>query len=120
MIARLFFMVALLLPFLAYGDPSVDLSTNVIPATSAPAPAAAAGFTTLALDPEFSQPQPNGWFACKGGPTGAKWYQGVEGGDTHAAPCSVTNGQPGPASASSRMRKKSTDWSRYWVIVHAA
>jgi hypothetical protein len=99
MIRRLFFMVGLLLPRLAYGaDPSTDVSVTVTP--TPPAAAAAAGFTTLALDSEFSQPQPNGWFACKGGPAGAQWYQGVEGGDTKAAPCSVTNGQPGPASAS--------------------
>src|SRR5262249_52745468 len=99
MIRRLFFMAGLLLPCLAYGsEPSTDLSVNVTP--TPPAAAAAAGFTTLALDAEFSQPQPNGWFACKGGPAGALWYQGVEGGDTKAAPCSVTNGQPGPASAS--------------------
>jgi hypothetical protein len=94
MIKRLFFIVVLLLPCLAYGaDLSADLSVNVTP--TPPAAAAAAGFTTLALDSEFSQPQPSGWFACSGGVAGAQWYQGVTGGDTVAAPCSVTGGQPG-------------------------
>jgi hypothetical protein len=94
MIKRLFFIVVMVLPCLAHGaDPSADLSVNVTP--TPPAGAAAAGFTTLALDSEFSQPQPNGWFACSGGAAGAQWYQGVTGGDTEPAPCSVTNGQPG-------------------------
>lgn len=61
MIKRLFFMAALLAPGLTYGaNPSVNLSLQIVPAAtipapgSIPAPAAAAGFTTQALNADFT------------------------------------------------------------------
>jgi len=57
-----------------------------------PAAAATAGFNTLALNSDFSQPQPTGWFGCIGSGPGHIWYAGIEGGDTLAAPCSTTGG----------------------------
>jgi hypothetical protein len=60
MIKKVFFMAALLVPGLAYaGSPSADLSVQVVPAgpnPAVPAPAAAAGFTTLALNADFTSP----------------------------------------------------------------
>ena len=58
MIKKLFYIAALLLPGLAYGgSPSTDLSVQVVSAQSGlqvPAPAQAAGFTTLALNADFT------------------------------------------------------------------
>jgi hypothetical protein len=68
-------------PCLAASDPPV------------PAAAAAAGFTTLALNSDFSQPQPLGWFGCLGSGPRHTWYQGREGGDYGTpAPCSISGG----------------------------
>jgi hypothetical protein len=65
MIRKLFFMAALLAPNLTYGaDPSADLSVQVVPAGAGPtAPAAAqvAGFTTLALNSDFTKQLPANW-----------------------------------------------------------
>src|ERR1700730_16567866 len=71
MIKKLFFMAALLAPGLAYGgNPSADLTGQIVPAGSGPpvpAPAAAAGFTTLAGNFDFSQPlyaTQSNWLDC--------------------------------------------------------
>jgi len=75
-------MAALLMPGLAHGaNPTADLSVQIVPAGSAPAvPAAAqaAGFTTLALNADFSQPEYAGssWFDCGGSENTDKvWHQ---------------------------------------------
>jgi hypothetical protein len=66
MIRKLMYLTTLLLPLLPgvahCADPSADVSVNVVPAgPSAPAGAAAAGFTTLALNSDFTQQMPAGW-----------------------------------------------------------
>jgi hypothetical protein len=65
MIRKLLYLTVLLLPGIAHSaDPSADLSVNVVPPGStppAPAGAAAAGFTTLALNSDFTQKMPAGW-----------------------------------------------------------
>jgi hypothetical protein len=69
MIKRLFFVVALLVPGLAYGgNPSADLSVQIVPAAPPiPAGAQAAGFTTLAANYNFSEPlyaNNANWLGC--------------------------------------------------------
>jgi hypothetical protein len=95
-IKRSLLAAALIWPCIAYGaDPSADISVTVVPIGSVPtpAPAAAAGFTTLALNSDFSQPQPAGWFGCLGSGPGHIWYQANEGGDSGTpVPCSTTGG----------------------------
>jgi hypothetical protein len=55
MIKRVFITAALLVPSLAYSaNPSANLTVQVDPAV--PAEAAAAGFTTLAANYDFTQP----------------------------------------------------------------
>lgn len=64
MIRRSLFVAILLLPCVAYADPSSSLSISVVPAGSTPpvpAGAAAAGFTTLALNSDFTQQMPDKW-----------------------------------------------------------
>src|SRR5215469_5079547 len=67
MIKALFFAAsALLFPCLAFGgDTTTDLSVQVVPPSRTgaipPAAAAAAGFTTLALNSDFTQPLPANW-----------------------------------------------------------
>lgn len=59
MIKNLFFAVTLLMPALAYGaSGSANLTILVVPASGAgvPGPAAAAGFTTQALNADFTSP----------------------------------------------------------------
>jgi hypothetical protein len=62
---KLFFGAALLVPALAYcGNTSVDLSVEILPASLAPevpAGAKAAGFTTLALNSDFTHQLPSNW-----------------------------------------------------------
>ena len=74
----LFVTSTLLLPYLAYAaDPSAPLSVQVVPAGSspmAPTGAQAAGFTTLALNSDFTQQLPSNWLggcavAGSGAPT---------------------------------------------------
>jgi hypothetical protein len=92
MIKRSLFFAIILLPCIAYGaDPSSNLSTNVVPPGSSPpvpAGAAAAGFTTLALNSDFTQPQAANWLggcsvAGNGAPTnssdntGHNWYLNI-------------------------------------------
>jgi hypothetical protein len=78
MIKRLLFFVTILLPYVAYGaDPSSNLSVDVTPpgsSSTVPAGAATAGFTTLALNSDFSQPMAANWLggcstAGNGAPT---------------------------------------------------
>jgi hypothetical protein len=96
MIKKLFFLGALLVPGLAYGgNPSADLSVQIVPAgtttstqcpSTAPAEAQAAGFTTLVFCQDFTQQIPNSaggaanpqgttanWNGCRSGP-GQLWY----------------------------------------------
>jgi hypothetical protein len=86
MIKSLFFMAALLAPGLAYGgDPSADLSVQIVlvrtaPSTqcpsTAPAEAQVAGFTTMVVCEDFTQQIPNtagtgltaNWNGCASGP----------------------------------------------------
>src|SRR5262249_10166574 len=64
--------------------PSADLSVQIVPAPSTPtipAGAQAAGFTTLAVNYDFSQPQyanQSNWLGCYNGSfpsSGFQWYQ---------------------------------------------
>ena len=91
---NLFFGAILLLPCLAYGadpDPALSAKASFIPAV--PPAAAAAGFRTLALNTDFSQPQPPGWFGCLGSGPGHTWYQGIQAGDFGTpVPCSTSGG----------------------------
>src|ERR1700755_432534 len=75
MIKRLFLLAALLAPQLAYGaNPSANLSVQIVPSVSTPAvpaAAAAAGFTTLAANYDFTIPggtysNPATYIDCKG------------------------------------------------------
>jgi hypothetical protein len=75
MIKKVFFTAALLVPGLAYaGNPS-NLSMQIVPAESdpaVPAEAAAAGFTTLAADYDFSKPlyaTLSNWLDCGSNPS---------------------------------------------------
>lgn len=84
MIRKLLLAAALLMPVASQAaDTSADLSIQVTPSAgvTTPSPAVAAGFTTLALNSDFSQTQPAGWFGCLGAGPGRTWYQGREGGD---------------------------------------
>jgi hypothetical protein len=81
-----------LLPCFAFGaDPSVNLSVQIIPVASGPTPPIAAqtvGFTTIALNADFTQPLPTNWLGgCPNGPdgsatntnddTGHIWYNAI-------------------------------------------
>jgi hypothetical protein len=103
MIKQLLFTAALLLPGLAYsGNPSADLSGQVVPAGSGPAvpaPAQALGFTTLAFSTDFTQTLPAGWLNCNFDQTPAQWYFGYDAGDPYAAdqlPCSQVSQKTDP------------------------
>lgn len=65
MIKKVFFTAALLVTCIAYGtDPSASLSAQVAAPglrPTVPASAAAAGFTTLALNSDFTQQLPSNW-----------------------------------------------------------
>src|SRR5215813_4094867 len=96
MIKQVLFTAAFLVPGLAYGAPSANLSVQVVPAGKtgtcgtiagqAGADAAAAGFTTCALYNDFTTTVPNNvgtglpsnWLDCgMDGNTSAVWYWGV-------------------------------------------
>ena len=94
MIKKLFFTAALVVPSLAYaGNPSADLAVQIVPAGSAvPAPAQAAGFTTLALNADFTQPfyaTPSNWLACAGATNPQWWIGGAQTDGAHPPPCSA-------------------------------
>lgn len=95
MIRKLLLITSLLmLPVAAHaGSASSNLSIVVGPSGSVTTPAAAvaAGFTTLALNSDFSaMPSPASWFGCVGAGPGLTWYQGQEGGDFGSqTPCNV-------------------------------
>src|ERR1700761_1982291 len=99
-------LAALLAPVLAYGgSPSTDLSVQIVPAASPPpppptnltppAPAQAAGFTTLAANYDFTGQTSDGVHP-------ANWYQTITnwltcvGGYTGVAPVMQT--APGPGN----------------------
>jgi hypothetical protein len=95
MIKKLFLMAALLAPGLAYGgNPSADLTVQIVPAGSGPpvaAPAAAAGFTTLAYNFDFSQPMyatQSNWLDCSGTDASKVWHVGAPGGIS-SLPCNI-------------------------------
>jgi hypothetical protein len=91
MIKKLFFLAALLAPGLAYsGNPSADLSVQIVPAgpttssqcpNAAPPEAQSAGFTAMVLCEDFTQSIPNSagtgltanWNGCGNG-AGQLWY----------------------------------------------
>ena len=89
MIKGLFFTAALLMPSLAYaGNPSANLSVQVVPAgvQVAPAGAQAAGYTTLAFHSDFTQPfytNLSNWLDCAGA-TSPQWW--IAGGNGHSPP----------------------------------
>src|SRR6266478_9018702 len=98
MIKKLFFTAALLVPGLANGaDPSATLPVQIVPSGSPraiPAGAQAAGFTTLALDADFSLPfyaTQSNWLDCAGA-TSPQWYRAWIGfGSGIAGPCSASS-----------------------------
>ncbi len=93
MIKRLILAAALALSLPLSGESATDadLTIQVVPPTSAPSiPSAASsvGFTTLALNSDFTQPQPSGWFGCIGSGSGHTWYAANEGSDSGTpVPC---------------------------------
>jgi hypothetical protein len=94
MIKKLLFMGALLIPGVAYGgDPSDDLSVNIVAAGSAPevpAAARAAGFTTLAANYDFSQPlysKQSNWLDCSNNDTTKVWHRGWN--LSNRVPCNI-------------------------------
>ena len=100
MIKKLLFTAALLVPGLAYaGTPSATLPGQIAPAGSdpgVPAPAAAAGFTTVAINDDFSQPfwaNKANWLDCNDGitspPASPLYYRSWVGFGFPAAPCSA-------------------------------
>lgn len=94
MIRKLLFITSLLmLPIAAQAvSSSAVLSVVVGPSGSVTTPAAAvaAGFTTLALNTDFSAPPSGSWFGCVGAGPGLTWYQGQEGGDYGSqTPCNT-------------------------------
>jgi hypothetical protein len=78
MIKKLFFLAALLVPGLAFGgNPSADLSIQIMPAGSGPTPpagASAAGFTTLALTLDFQTNQACIGTTCVPANNLANWF----------------------------------------------
>jgi hypothetical protein len=92
MIKQLFFTAALLVPGLAYGgNPSADLSGQIVPAEQDPTPppqAAAAGFTTLAANFDWANGQlcvgtncvaaspASNWLDCTGNDATRFWHGG--------------------------------------------
>jgi hypothetical protein len=102
MIGRLLCLTALLLPGVAHSaDPKAALSATGVPSgLSVPAGAAAAGFTTLALNSDFTQQLPTNWLGgCPNGPdglpnrlsdnTGHIWWNNIWWAPTNSA-CNVT------------------------------
>jgi hypothetical protein len=94
-IKKLFVLATLLAPCVSYGaSPSADLSVQIVSSTPpVPAVAQAAGFTTLALNSDFSQPlyaiQSN-WLDCF--PNGNKslpWHEADIFNKGNAPPCNV-------------------------------
>jgi hypothetical protein len=111
MIKKLFFTAALLVPGLANGaDPSATLPVQIVPSGSPqaiPAGAQAAGFTTLALEADFSQPfyaTQSNWLDCAGA-THPQWYRAWMGfGSSIAAPCSATSQQVDPLTGKNALQ----------------
>jgi hypothetical protein len=97
MVKGLFFMAALLASGLAYGgNPSADLSIQIIPAGSdppVPAGARAAGFTTLAANYDFSQAQfavQSNWLDCARNDNTKTWHYGSPfDPPSHFSPCNI-------------------------------
>jgi hypothetical protein len=86
-------LLMLLAPMVQAQQSNKGLPVEVIPAGSMPQPALRAGLTTVALNSEFSKPQPRGWFGCLASGAGHTWYAANEGGDWGApVPCSTTGG----------------------------
>jgi hypothetical protein len=97
MIKKLFFMAALLAPGLACdANPSADLSVQIVPAGSppgVPAPALAAGFTTQALNADFTSAaySNTATYIDNCGATAAKqWYLVSFSAQPSGIPCSET------------------------------
>lgn len=141
MIKKLFLTAVLLAPALAYGgNPSVDLSIQIVPAAapSVPAAAQAAGFTTLAANYDFTQTLPSNWLGCV--PDDGQTHQWYQQGQGNPPPCDVaqvydavagSNVLDIPFKASygstyfQNIQTSSTDYTRattfpnaYWEIVY--
>jgi hypothetical protein len=93
---KLLFTAALLVPGLAYSaNPTANLTVQVAPAGSGlavPTEAAAAGFTTLAANFDFSQPfyaTRSNWLDCAGTNASLPWHVGAPGVDTSAGCTSI-------------------------------
>jgi hypothetical protein len=103
MIKNLLVAMALLAPALALAaNPTADLSVQIVATGSTvPAPAQAAGFTTLALNADFSLPfyaTQSNWLDCAGA-SNPQWYRAWIGfGSGIAAPCSAANQQTDPST----------------------
>jgi hypothetical protein len=96
MIKKLFFTAALLVPGLAHGaDPSANLPIQIVPASAVPAPAQAAGFTTLALNEGPNLGNPNTWLDCAGA-SPPKWWFNMTGFSSNM-PCSAVSITNDPA-----------------------
>src|SRR6187200_3041948 len=94
-VLRSLFFLLLSVPWLAYGaNPTADLSVQIVPAGSAPTvpdPAQAAGFTTLSLNADFTQPfyaTQSNWLACAGAADPQWWIGGAQTDGAHPPPCS--------------------------------
>jgi len=96
MIKKLFFIAALLVPGLAYGgNPSANLTVQIVPAGSSPpvpAEAQAAGFATLAAEYDFSKPlyaTQSNWLDCSANNDSLPWHVGNPGIDLTPLPCNI-------------------------------
>ena len=94
MIKRLFFTAVLLMPSLAYaGNPSANLSVQVVPAASTPplpAGAQAAGYTTLAFHSDFTSPSYSNvanWLDCAGASNPTWFVDAANGTPAGPVPC---------------------------------
>lgn len=108
MIKKILLTAALLVPGLAYGQVSTPLDPPVTPAGQDPTPppqAAAAGFTTLAYNFDFSQSTyatQSNWLDCVGTDTSKPWHVGFPGGIT-SLPCNIKQATD-PLDSSTVMR----------------
>jgi hypothetical protein len=104
MIRRLFFTAALLMPGLAYSaNPSANLTVQIVPGSdpAVPAPAVAAGFTTLIANLDFQNNQVcvgsscvaaspvTNWLDCSGNDTTKLFHKTFYLGASNTYPCNI-------------------------------
>jgi hypothetical protein len=112
MIKKLFFTAALLVPALAYGaDPSANLPIQIVPASAVPAPAQAAGFTTLIINDNFQSAgfaSTSTWLDCNDGTTPPAnplyWRAWVGFGTNINGPCSAITQATDPVGGQPALR----------------